>query len=121
MQKRILLIDDDELILLALQELISAEGYHVETASRGQEGLELAERDHFDLVITDIIMPGMQGFQVCRKLRAMDRYRSTPIIMLTAKSGEEDRKRGLEAGANRFLPKPIDPGQLLQQISESLG
>ncbi len=120
MQRRILLIDDDELILLALGELISTEGYEVVTSSRGRDGLVQAQETDFDLVITDIIMPGMQGFEVCRRLRDLEHYHSTPIIMLTAKSGDEDRRKGMAAGADHFLPKPIDPSDLLDLIAKTL-
>ncbi len=121
MSKHILLTDDDELVLIAMGELMNAEGYEVETACSGQDGLNKAAATQFDLVVLDVIMPGMQGFDVCRALRRMEAYQDVPIIMLTAKSGEADRRRGLEAGASFFLPKPIDPMLLLDKIQQALG
>ena len=120
MQKRILLIDDDELILIAMEELFGSEGLAVTTASSGKEGLDKASRTRFDIVVTDVIMPGMQGFDACKALRRMEAYEEVPIVMLTAKSGEADRKRGLDAGADLFLPKPIDPARLLALAMEAL-
>ncbi len=109
----ILLIDDDELILIALRELFEGEGFEVETAASGPEGLSKLAGRRFDLIILDIIMPGMSGFEVCRRIREAESLRQTPVLMLTAKHTPADREKGLEAGANLFLPKPIDPEQLL--------
>lgn len=117
---KILFTDDDELILLAMGDLLDAEGFDVTTASSGREGLDRAREVHFDLVIVDLIMPGLLGVDVCRELRRRPEYDKVPIIMLTAKSGEEDRARGLAAGANLFLPKPIDPARLLENIRAAL-
>lgn len=121
MQKRILLTDDDELVLIAMEELLHAEGYAVETASSGRQCLELLTGPPYDLLVMDVIMPGMQGFELCRTVRELDGYGDIPIIMLTAKSGEEDRRRGMESGASMFLPKPIDPVLLLSMIEQTLG
>jgi CheY-like chemotaxis protein len=116
MSKRILVVDDDELVVIALAELLSPKGYTVSTALSGLQALEKIEADHFDLLILDIIMPQMDGYQLCQRIREMEGYSEIPIIMLTARSGEEDRRRGLEAGANLFLPKPISPQRLLELI-----
>jgi len=116
MSHKILLIDDDELILLSVESLIATEGFTVRTAISGAEALQTARSEHFDLFLLDVIMPGMTGFHVCEELRAMDEYSEVPIVMLTAKSSESDRRRGLEAGVTRFLPKPIDPDVLLDVL-----
>jgi len=120
MSKQILVVDDDELVLVALVELLSPKGYRVSTALGGPQALEKIEKDRFDLLILDIIMPQMDGYQLCQRIRAMERYSEIPIIMLTAKSGEEDKERGLEAGANLFLPKPISPQRLLEMIESTI-
>lgn len=120
MSKQILVVDDDELVLVALVELLSPKGYRVSTALGGPQALEKIEKDGFDLLILDIIMPQMDGYQLCQRIRAMERYSEIPIIMLTAKSGEEDKERGLEAGANLFLPKPISPQRLLEMIESTI-
>lgn len=120
MSKRVLVVDDDELVLVALVELLSPKGYTVSTALSGPQALEKIEKDRFDLIILDIIMPQMDGYELCQRIRAMERYSDIPIIMLTAKSGEEDQNRGLEAGATLFLPKPISPQRLLDLIESTI-
>jgi len=120
MSKRILVVDDDELVLVALVELISPKGFTVSTALSGPQALEKIEKTHFDLLILDIIMPQMDGYELCRKIRATKGYSEIPIIMLTAKSGEDAQKKGLEAGADLFLPKPIAPTELLDLIEGTL-
>ncbi len=120
MSKRILVVDDDELVLVALVELLSPKGYSVSTALGGHQALEKVEKNGFDLLILDIIMPQMDGYQLCQRIRAMERYSEIPIIMLTAKSGEEDKLHGLEAGASLFLPKPISPQRLLEMIESTI-
>jgi len=121
MSHKILLIDDDELILLSVESLIETEGFVVETASNGDDALQKATASRFDVFLLDIIMPGMSGFEVCAALRAMDDYQRSPIVMLTAKSSEADRKKGVEVGVTRFLPKPIDPDVLLDVLHEVVG
>lgn len=121
MAKRILIVDDDELVLIALRELLRPAGYVVETVSSGYQALEKLDKDNFDLLILDIIMPEMDGFELCRRIREKESYRDVPIVFLTAKSREEDRKKGMEAGANLFLSKPISPQKLLDLISENIG
>jgi CheY-like chemotaxis protein len=121
MSRRILAIDDDELVLLSLAELLEGEGYAVTTAPGGTAGLAAASAASYDLVLLDLVMPGMSGFEVCRALRALPAYRVVPIVMLTAKSAPADREQGLAAGATLFLPKPIPPDTLLQTVREALG
>ena len=121
MAKRILIVDDDELVLMALNELLKPEGYEVHAVSSGAEALERLDQDGYDLLMLDIIMPEMDGFELCKKIRAKENYKETPIIFLTAKSREEDRAMGLEAGANLFLSKPISPDKLLEMVSETIG
>jgi len=120
MAKRILVVDDDEMVLLAIQELLTPMGFSMTTMSNGAGALEKASGERFDLVILDVIMPEMDGFEVCRKIRGMDSYSETPILMLTAKSAEEDKQRGMEAGANLYLPKPISPRRLIALVEEAL-
>ena len=121
MSKRILVVDDDELVLVALAELLSPKGYTVSTALSGPQALEKIDKDRFDLLILDIIMPKMDGYELCQRIRAMEEYSEIPIIMLTAKSSEEDQRRGLMVGATLFLPKPISPQRLLHLIAATLG
>lgn len=121
MSKRILVVDDDELILIALGELLRPQGYDVSTEPSPLLALERLQQESFDLLILDVIMPQMDGFELCRRIREMEKHKDTPIIFLTAKSRDQDRERGLEAGANLFLSKPISPERLLALIAEAVG
>jgi len=121
MTKRILVVDDDEMVLMALDELLKPEGYDVQTVGSGKEALQKLEQGAFDLIMLDVIMPEMDGFDLCKRIREKEKFRETPVVFLTAKSREEDRVRGLEAGANLFLSKPISPDKLLGIISSTLG
>jgi CheY-like chemotaxis protein len=120
MGKRILVVDDDELVLMALRELLTPEGYEVHTVSCGSKALERLEKYGYDLLVLDIIMPEMDGFQLCKKIREKENYRGKPIVFLTAKSREEDKAKGIEAGANLFLSKPISPEKLLNIILDAI-
>ena len=121
MAKRILVVDDDELVRIAINELLRPEGYEIHTVSGGSEALEKLDQDGYDLLMLDIIMPEMDGFELCKRIREKENYRETPIVFLTAKSREEDRIRGLEVGANLFLSKPISPAKLIEIVSDTIG
>jgi DNA-binding response OmpR family regulator len=122
MPHKILVVDDDILVLEALRELLVADGYEVTTATRGQEALEAMEGECFDLVILDVVMPKMTGFDVCREIRTWDDERSgVKVIMLTAKTDPRDLEMGEEAGCDLYLTKPIDPGELKEVIRSTLG
>jgi len=121
MPKRILVVDDDEMVLQALGELLKPEGYEVHLISSGAEALKRLDENGYDLLLLDIIMPLMDGFELCRKVREQEKYRETPIVFLTAKSREEDMKSGLAAGANLFLSKPISPEKLLDIVTRTIG
>ncbi|MGQ9653967.1 MAG: response regulator [Thermodesulfobacteriota bacterium] len=120
MAKRILIVDDDELVLIALKELLKPQGYEVQTITSGAEALKMLDKDGFDLLILDIMMPEMDGFELCRRIRQREPYKDTPVVFLTAKSRDEDRAQGLEAGANLFLSKPISPSRLLSLIADTM-
>jgi DNA-binding response OmpR family regulator len=112
--KKILIIEDEETIRIALEDDFRLEGYDVEVASDGVEGLSKAENPGIDLIILDIMLPGMNGFDICKRLRAKDVQ--TPIIMLTAKGQEIDRVVGLEIGADDYVTKPFSPRELQARV-----
>ena len=120
MSKRILVVDDDEMVLMALNELLKPEGYEVQTVSSGFDALKLLDENSYDLLMLDLIMPEMDGYELCRRIRQKDKYKETPVVFLTAKSRDEDRAKGLEAGANLFLSKPISPDKLIQIVSSAI-
>jgi two-component system response regulator MprA len=113
MKERILIIEDDEAILKLLRRGLVYEGYQVDTALDGQTGLNMARDEHPDLIILDWMLPGMDGLEVCRRLRTAG---SVPILMLTAKDTIQDRVQGLDAGADDYLVKPFELDELLARI-----
>ena len=115
---KILIIEDEKLLAESLKTLLEGKGFEVEMAHDGESGKEYAELGIYDLLILDVMMPGMNGYQVARQVRA-DRC-TTPILMLTAKSAVEDRIMGLNAGADYYLTKPFDTRELLACVNALL-
>ncbi|HKY85014.1 MAG TPA: response regulator transcription factor [Anaerolineales bacterium] len=113
MRERILVIEDEDKILQFLQRGLTYEGYRVEMAADGAAGLALARAEAPDLVILDWMLPGMDGLEVCRRLRAGG---PTPILMLTARESVSDRVLGLDAGADDYLVKPFEFDELLARV-----
>jgi len=109
----ILVVDDEPVIMESLAYSLRREGYEVTVSPNGLEALELFDKIHPDLVVLDIMLPGIDGLEVCRRLRARS---SVPIIMLTARGDEVDRILGLEIGADDYLPKPFSFRELLARI-----
>jgi len=110
---RLLLVDDDEELATMLQEYLEPEGFAVEWAGDGPRALERLEDAAFDLIILDVMMPGMNGFEVLRRIRA---ERDTPVLMLTARGDDVDRIVGLEIGADDYLAKPFNPRELVARL-----
>ena len=115
---KILVIEDERLLAQSIKALLEQKGFEVETVYDGETGAEYARLVIYDLVILDVMLPGMDGFQVAKALRA-ERC-ATPILMLTAKSGIEDRITGLNAGADYYLTKPFDTRELLACVNALL-
>ncbi len=116
MRGRILFIDDEPEILKAVKFYLEDEDFEVYVAEEGNAALELAESVRPDLIILDVMMPAMDGFQVCRQLRARTRTRLIPIIFLTARGGVEDKVLGLEAGGIDYVTKPFNNQELLARV-----
>lgn len=115
---KILIIEDEVLLADSIAALLRSKGFDVETAYDGDDGIQYAILDAYDLIILDVMMPGMDGYQVARQLRS--RHFSVPILMLTAKTEVEDRIAGLEAGADYYLAKPFDSRELLACVNALL-
>ena len=116
-KKRILAVDDDSTALGALRQILAQKGYEVSTASSGPDALDLLARDAaFDLVILDVAMPGMNGYEVCRAIRADERLQDTPVIFLTAKGLLMDMAEGEDAGSDLYLIKPVLATKLLNMV-----
>ena len=113
MSQKILIIEDEEGIIHLLNLYLKDAGYDVVVAKDGADGLALHARTHPDLVILDIMLPALDGFEVCRRIRS---WSKTPILMLTARGDEEDRIQGLDLGADDYLVKPFSPRELVSRV-----
>ncbi|HWS56200.1 MAG TPA: response regulator transcription factor [Pyrinomonadaceae bacterium] len=120
MAKHLLVVDDDPSLLLAVSETLRAEGYEVVTARRGAEALVRVAESLPDLIISDIRMPGMDGYALVRNLRAAPRTRLIPIVFLTAKDETADRIAGFRTGVDAYLTKPFEPEELAAVVSSIL-
>ncbi|MCL4299669.1 MAG: response regulator [Anaerolineae bacterium] len=114
--KQILIVDDDARNAFALSKLLTAKGLNVYIAPSGPKALELLDKVAIDLVLMDIMMPGMDGYETTRQVRVQERFRRLPILALTAKAMQGDREKCLAAGANDYLSKPVDPDRLFSML-----
>jgi len=119
-QAAILVVDDDAFNLKLLKIPLAAEGYAVRTAASGEEALASVAEQLPDLILLDVMMPGIDGFEVTRRLKADARTRSIPIIMVTALEDRESRIKGLENGAEEFLTKPVSRAELQMRVKSLL-
>jgi two-component system, OmpR family, response regulator len=110
----VLVVEDDLKLLRALERGLQREGYEVEVAKDGEGALSMARERLYDIVVLDVMLPGLDGFEVCRALRGAKRQ--VPVLMLTARVNVSDRIRGLDAGADDYLIKPFDFGELLARL-----
>ena len=117
---RILIIDDEEDLIELARYNLEQEGFQVQGALDGESGLNIAVKEQPDLVLIDLMLPGIDGLEVCRSLRANSSTASIPVIMLTAKSAESDRIVGLELGADDYVTKPFSPRELAARVKAVL-
>jgi two-component system alkaline phosphatase synthesis response regulator PhoP len=115
---RILLVEDEPGLVIMLADMLKGEGYRVESSTDGLEAKDRIGKETFDLVILDVMLPGMNGFDVCRSLR--EQVYAVPILMLTARGQTSDKVHGLRIGADDYLAKPFDPHELLARIEALL-
>ncbi|KPJ69875.1 hypothetical protein AMJ44_02100 [candidate division WOR-1 bacterium DG_54_3] len=118
--KKILVVDDEPDVASLLTLMLKSQGYNVIAAGDGQEALEKARAEVPDLIVLDIMLPKLDGYKVARMLKFDEKFSHIPIIMLTAKIQEKDRKTGLEMGADAYVTKPFDTMQLLEKVKEVL-
>lgn len=116
----ILIVEDDEIVAKTIERCLRGGEYHVRMANSGVEGLTAARREVPDLVILDVIMPGMDGYTVCKEMRSDSRLADVPVLFLTAKTKDEDKITGLSAGADDYLGKPFNVDELLLRIKAIL-
>jgi CheY-like chemotaxis protein len=116
----ILVVDDEEEIRRVMRLTLTIAGYDVREAENGEKALESVHRNVPDLILLDVLMPGMDGFEVCRHLRAEPTTANIPILILSARTDAQSREEGFHAGATKYLTKPISPPELLQHIVEAI-
>lgn len=117
---KILIVDDEPDIVAALGIRMKSAGYEVIAAADGMEGLDAARKQNPDLILLDIMLPKLDGYKVCRILKFDENYRHIPIIMITAKVTDVNKKMGEEVGADAYITKPFNPEELMAKIKETL-
>ena len=120
-QKKILVVEDEERNRYLISFILKSNGLEVITANNGMEGVEAAKNQMVDLVIMDIKMPRMDGYEATRRIRELDGYQSVPIVALTSYAMAGDEKKALEAGCDGYVSKPIDPETIMDEIRKYLG
>jgi len=118
---KILVVDDEELTTQLAKTFLEKHGFSVIIASDGETGLNLAEAENPDLILLDVMLPSMDGFEVCKKLKENDNFKNTPILMFTAKGLSSDIERGQAVGADEYIIKPFSGKALVATIRKHLG
>jgi DNA-binding response OmpR family regulator len=118
--KKILIVDDEMDLVETVRFLLEVEGYHVLVSYDGEDALNQARKENPDLILLDLMLPKLDGYEVCRLLKCDDRYKHIPILMLTAKFQEKDKVLGMETGANEYITKPLEMGDLLKKVNAHL-
>jgi len=118
--KKILLADDSATTRMMEQMVLRGESYQIVTAANGREAVEMAEAHHPDLILLDVIMPEMDGFEACRRIRMNDATKSTPIIMVTTRGEEQNVEIGFQSGCTDYITKPIHGVELLTKVRDLL-
>ena len=120
MKEKILVVDDEKDILELIDFNLSKNGYRVRTVTSGEEALDLIKENDYDLIILDLMLPGVDGFDICKIIKADKNKANIPIVMVTAKAGEADKVAGLEIGADHYVTKPFSPRELLAIVKATL-
>jgi two-component system alkaline phosphatase synthesis response regulator PhoP len=120
MKESILVVDDEKDILELVEYNLSKNGYRVKTAASGEEALELVKENNYDLIILDLMLPGVDGFDICKIIKSDKQRANIPIVMVTAKSDEADKVAGLEIGADHYVTKPFSPRELMAIVKATL-
>ena len=118
---RILVVDDEIYIVHILDFSLGMEGYEVLTALDGEQALEKARAEHPDLIVLDIMMPKLDGYEICKMLKSEEGTKNIPVILLSAKGRNVDQKVGFEVGADDYITKPFSPRKLVERINAILG
>jgi DNA-binding response OmpR family regulator len=121
MKKKIMIIDDAPEIVTLLEDLMEAHGYATASAPDAEEGYMKLTREKPDLLLLDLMLPGMDGFEFCKKIRADEAFKNLPVIAVSVLKDEENIKRGQAVGMNDYVVKPFDPSDLMARIKKLLG
>ena len=113
---KILVADDDAVILRLLQVNFGLEGFEVQTAIHGEDALQKAREMCPDVILLDVMMPGLDGWEVCRRLKEDEALTKTPVVFLSARAQDEDRQRGYDLGVAAYVTKPFDPARLIKLV-----
>lgn len=116
--KKVLVVDDDPYILMSLEFLMKKSGYEVMIARNGTEALELVEKQIPDIVLLDIMMPDVDGYQICKHIKKSDTLKHTKVVFMSAKTKESDIQKGYDLGASLYIIKPFSTRELVKQIKE---
>ena len=120
MSKRVLVIEDDPSTLRFLEYTLQQEGFEILTAKNGLDGLKMAQNLRPDLIILDIMLPGLDGYEVCHKLRQKPETANVLVLVLSAKARQEDKDTGMKMGADAYLTKPVDPTEIVNKVQGML-
>lgn len=120
MNKKILVIDDNPSSLRLTRYTLEKKGYQILTASDGLEGLRKAREEHPDLIILDVMLPGLDGYEVCHQLRQKPETATLPILMISAKAHQDDKDIALRVGADDYLTKPVEPSTIVARVESLL-
>ena len=118
MQKKVLVVDDEPNIVISLKFLLENAGFDVKSESDGQSALDAIASSTPDVLVLDVMLPGLDGFQVLRELRSDPRYEKLPVLMLTAKGQREDRKTAIDTGADVFISKPFSNDEVVKAVQD---
>ncbi len=121
MAKKVLVTEDSPIVLNVHSTLLKSAGYEVTEAENNYVAMEKALADNFDLMVIDINTPKMDGYSFCKEIRAQPKYKDVPIMVVTTEADPDDKVRGLEAGANLFLVKPVKTDDFIEQANKLLG
>jgi len=120
MKEKILVVDDEKDILELIDYNLTKNGYRVKTVTSGEDALELVKENDYDLIILDLMLPGVDGFDICKMIKADKQKANIPIVMVTAKADEADKVAGFEIGADHYVTKPFSPRELLAIVKATL-
>jgi two-component system cell cycle response regulator len=120
-RKKVLIVDDEETILLLFKRYVNKEGYQAQSAETGQEALEKIKADPPDLILLDVMMPDMNGYEACRVIREIPGMQKIPIFIVTALKHQVDSSDAIESGATDVLVKPISEAELMKRVKRALG